>query len=158
MKARINLDECVTSNTDPSYTDLTTNAALYTTSRLMKSNERTSWYSSLDFSEVAPLQNRASMVTPLMPQRPSGYPDVQIQSFRAYINGRFVSEARVRWVDTATADLADISVSGIGTTLRGARQQRQPTGGWAIFNGMRYDVSTATMVPSYTNSETLDTP
>jgi len=128
--------------------DMTVESNLAIGSPLLKKQQRAPWYSACNFIEIGPLINRTGMVNPLMPQRPASYPDVQIGSFRSYVNGRFVSDSRVRWVDLNSGETAEVGVAGLGTTLRGARQQRrpEPSGGWAVFRGMWYDPSIAAMI------------
>jgi len=99
-------------------------------------------------SYMRPLENRSQLVEPLMIQKPSTWPDLGIIAQRVIHNGRFTSIARVRWADPVSGEIAELGVTSIGTTLRGARQQRKPGGGWATFFG----------VNDPRNDNTLDSP
>lgn len=46
-------------------------------------------------------------------------------------NTRFVNLARVTWTNPVNGQTSELSFTSFGTTLRGARQQRHPSGGWA---------------------------
>ncbi|HYE06742.1 MAG TPA: hypothetical protein VEL07_14590 [Planctomycetota bacterium] len=68
---------------------------------------------------------------PLLPLAPRHWPriDVSIQRFVRF--ARFTQIARVRWTSPLTGVAAELNFTGFSTTLRGARQQRRPTSGWA---------------------------
>lgn len=68
-----------------------------------------------------------------MPQRPVHWPGLSVSVQRFIKNTRFVNVARVSWTNSITGEVAELSFSGFGTTLRGARQQRKDDvkGGWA---------------------------
>ena len=63
-------------------------------------------------------------------------------------NAHHVAVAKISRFSPMTGELIELSWTGLGTTLRGARQQRQPTTGWA-----RWDND-----PGVTNDPTLDSP
>ncbi len=67
----------------------------------------------------------------LLVQRPPNWPGLSISVQRFIKNTRFVNMARVSWTNAITGQSAELSFSGFGTTLRGARQQRNASGGWA---------------------------
>lgn len=67
----------------------------------------------------------------LLEYRPSHWPDLSLQSMRYLSNSRFVTLLRVGWVSPLTGQQTFLSFTAISTSLRGARQQRRPTGGWA---------------------------
>ena len=85
--------------------------------------------------ELAWLWNHSTIAEPLMPMRPAEWPSLTISVQRGMNFGRMRSVCRVRWTDNQTAGVAELHVTSIGTTLRGARQQRQPTQGWAVWYG-----------------------
>lgn len=68
---------------------------------------------------------------PLLDYRPSHWPDLTLQSMRYLSNSRFVTLLRVGWVSPLTGQQTYLSFTTISTSLRGARQQRRTTGGWA---------------------------
>ncbi|MBA3936513.1 MAG: prepilin-type N-terminal cleavage/methylation domain-containing protein [Planctomycetes bacterium] len=64
--------------------------------------------------------------------RPSQWPDVQVSVGRFIKNGRHLAMAKIRRVAPLTGEVIELTWSGLGTTLRGARQQRLRDGsGWA---------------------------
>lgn len=63
--------------------------------------------------------------------RPSHWPDLTLQSMRYLSNSRFVTLLRVGWMSPLTGQQTFLSFTTISTSLRGARQQRRLTGGWA---------------------------
>lgn len=63
--------------------------------------------------------------------RPQNWPGLDVSVQRFIKNTRFVNIARVTWTNPISGQTAELSFTGFGTTLRGARQQRNPTGGWA---------------------------
>ncbi len=67
----------------------------------------------------------------LLAARPENWPGLETSVQRFIKNTRFVNMARVTWTDPISGETAELSFSGFGTTLRGARQQRHPKGGWA---------------------------
>lgn len=84
--------------------------------------------------------------------KPDHWPAVTVGVGRFVKSGHFVNIAKVRWVSPLTGDTTELSFTGFGTSLRGARMQRRPgmgsTAGWA-----RWDNS-----PAVTNDAHLDTP
>lgn len=80
-----------------------------------------------------------------LPVRPLTWPGLEVSVQRFIKNTRFVNLARVTWTNPINGQTAELSFTGFGTTLRGARQQRHPDGGWA-----RWDNDGST------NSPTLD--
>lgn len=83
--------------------------------------------------------NRLIQVPPLTPQRPGSWPDLRLAFLRTITKGRFAGVGFVRWLDQTTGKEVELEVCALGTTLRGARQQRHRDGGWATFYGVRYD-------------------
>jgi len=79
--------------------------------------------------------------------RPQNWPGLTVSVQRFIKNTRFVNIARVSWTNALTGEVAELSFSGFGTTLRGARQQRKddPNGGWAKWDN-----------DGSTNDKTLD--
>jgi prepilin-type N-terminal cleavage/methylation domain-containing protein len=66
--------------------------------------------------------------------RPVNWPGLEVSVQRFIKNTRFVNLARVRWTNPMTGQTAELSFTGFGTTLRGARQQRAASGGWAAWD------------------------
>ncbi len=68
----------------------------------------------------------------LLDIKPSQWPEMQVSVGRFIKNGRHVAIAKVRRVSPLTGELIELTWTGLGSTLRGARQQRLQTGdGWA---------------------------
>jgi hypothetical protein len=84
----------------------------------------------------------------LMGQGPEHWPVVTVGVARYIKSAKFANVARVRWVNPMTGNQAEVSFTGVGTTLRGARMQRRPTSGWA-----RWDNA-----PGSVNDPHLDSP
>lgn len=63
--------------------------------------------------------------------RPQNWPGLDVSVQRFIKNTRFVNVARVTWTNPISGETSELSFTGFGTTLRGARQQRGATGGWA---------------------------
>ncbi|MBA3700639.1 MAG: type II secretion system protein [Planctomycetes bacterium] len=63
--------------------------------------------------------------------KPTHWPDLTLQSMRYLSNSRFVTLLRIGWVSPLTGQQTFLSFTTISTSLRGARQQRSPLGGWA---------------------------
>lgn len=79
--------------------------------------------------------------------RPQNWPGLNVSVQRFIKNTRFVNLARVTWTNPITGQTSELSFTGFGTTLRGARQQRNPDGSWAAWDN-----------DGSTNSRTLDSP
>ena len=84
----------------------------------------------------------------LMAERPEMWPEVKVSVARFIKSAHHVAVAKISRLSPLTGELIELSWTGLGTTLRGARQQRQPTTGWA-----RWDND-----PGMTNDPTLDSP
>lgn len=63
--------------------------------------------------------------------RPAHWPDVYVSVGRYIKNARHVALAKVRQISPFTGETIELSWTGLGTSLRGARQQRHATTGWA---------------------------
>lgn len=85
--------------------------------------------------ELAWMWNHSTIAEPLMPMRPTEWPNLTMTVQRGMNLGRMRTVCRVRWTDNQTAAVAELHVTSIGTSLRGARQQRQLTQGWAVWYG-----------------------
>jgi type II secretory pathway pseudopilin PulG len=68
---------------------------------------------------------------PLMGVQPTHWPVVSVGVARYIKSAKFANVARVRWTNPITGAESELSFTGVGTTLRGARMQRRPGGGWA---------------------------
>lgn len=86
--------------------------------------------------------------TDLTGNRPAHWPDVYVSVGRYIKNARHVALAKVRQISPYTGETIELSWTGLGTSLRGARQQRHYNNGWA-----RWDNGN-----NATNDPHLDTP
>lgn len=84
----------------------------------------------------------------LLESRPDAWPDVHVSVGRLIKNAHHVAVAKVRRFSPLNGELIELSWCGVGTSLRGARQQRHQTTGWARWD----NASGATIDPH------LDTP
>jgi prepilin-type N-terminal cleavage/methylation domain-containing protein len=86
---------------------------------------------------------------------PAQWPKAEVTVKRFIKNARFVQLCTLRWTSPVTGASAELSFSGFGTTLRGARQQRceTPDKGWAKWYG---PTATTTFLPGERNDTTLD--
>jgi prepilin-type N-terminal cleavage/methylation domain-containing protein len=73
----------------------------------------------------------ATVVKPLMERKPSHWPDISLAVTRYHAAGHLVNTCTVRWANLQTGQVASVTFNAIGTTLRGARQQRHRVSGWA---------------------------
>ncbi|MBA3936014.1 MAG: prepilin-type N-terminal cleavage/methylation domain-containing protein [Planctomycetes bacterium] len=67
----------------------------------------------------------------LLADRPATWPQVSVAVVRFIKNTRHVALCKVRWVSPLSGETVELSFAGFGTSLRGARQQRARSGGWA---------------------------
>ncbi|HYE04811.1 MAG TPA: type II secretion system protein [Planctomycetota bacterium] len=89
---------------------------------------------------------RTAVARPLVAPSPAHWPSVAVSTARSLRLRRFIAMSRVAWADPVSGERGQVAFSCMGTTLRGARQQRHPNGGWA-----RWDDA-----PTATNDPTLD--
>ena len=108
------------------------------------------------------LQNAIYVATlgkPVMPQRPADWPSPLLLSQRYAAEGRIMAQYRVRFQDAVSGKIVEIGFNALGSTLRGARQQRLRTPisgtGWATFYGAD-TIGTQTFRGAATNDLTLD--
>ncbi len=80
--------------------------------------------------------------------RPAHWPAVEHSVQRYVKHGRFLAVCRVRWISPVTGVHGELSFTGFGTSLRGARQQRGRDGGWASWDNK----------PGTINQPSLDAP
>ncbi len=85
---------------------------------------------------------------PLLRLRPAHWPQTEVSINRAIKNRRFIAMSFVRLASPLTGQVMEFTFSAFGTSLRGARQQRRPQGGWA-----RWDNAAG-----FVNDPTLDSP
>lgn len=82
---------------------------------------------------IRDLTEKAVVSRSLLEQgKPEHWPDLTLQSMRYLSNSRFVTLLRVGWMSPLTGQQTWLSFTTISTSLRGARQQRSPAGGWAL--------------------------
>lgn len=86
---------------------------------------------------LAVLWNRVTEARPVTAQRPTSWPELQVLSARLLARGHFQHLCAVRWTDPQTGEVAELKFNALGTTLRGARQQRHRNQGWAAWYGPR---------------------
>lgn len=84
----------------------------------------------------------------LLDARPANWPEIQVSVGRIIKNAHHVAVAKVRRFSPLNGELIELSWCGLGTTLRGARQQRNQATGWA-----RWDNSSGAII-----DPNLDTP
>lgn len=89
----------------------------------------------------------------LMTTKPLSWPSVYTAVGRLVKSGHHVAVAKIRRIDAINGGFSEISFLGLGTTLRGARMQRNPNGGWANWD----DVPGASNDPNF-DSPTRSTP
>jgi hypothetical protein len=97
------------------------------------------------------LQQFMSLMMPLKPWAtllPASWPQLSVGVARYIKSAKFVGIARIRWSDPLTGKTSELSFTGVGSSLRGARMQRKPTSGWADWDN----------APGATNDANLDTP
>lgn len=81
---------------------------------------------------------------PLITAKPSNWPDVSVAVGRLLKNAHFVAVAKVNRLSPLTGEVIELSWCGLGTTLRGARQQRHQGTGWARWD----NAASATIDPN----------
>jgi prepilin-type N-terminal cleavage/methylation domain-containing protein len=67
----------------------------------------------------------------MMAEIPGHWPVTETGLGRYVKNSRHVAIARIRQTNSYTGEVIELSWTGLGTTLRGARMQRKTTSGWA---------------------------
>ncbi len=87
-----------------------------------------------DAGAQADFNRKTAVPYGLLALRPANWPDVVTSVQRFVKNARHATISRVRWISPITGDSAELSYAGFGTTLRGARQQRRPDTGWALYD------------------------
>ncbi|MBA3686416.1 MAG: hypothetical protein H0W72_14420, partial [Planctomycetes bacterium] len=93
--------------------------------------------------------NNTAAYRPLLVQKPVSWPGVDVTVSRLLAYGRRVNVCRVQRISPSTGEMVELSFTGLGTTLQGARCQRTPTpnGGWAPWDN----------AASFTPGPTMDT-
>lgn len=79
----------------------------------------------------------ATVVRPLLPQRPEDWPEVTAEVCRYLIAGHLNTAVAIRITDPVNGDWRQLDFNAWGSNLRGARQQRHRDGsrGWARWLG-----------------------
>ncbi len=99
-------------------------------------------------TELQWFMNHTNFPEALLTAKPDHWNQIEVSVGRFIKNGRHVALARVKQIAPMTGEVTELTWSGLGSSLRGARQQRHQTTGWAKWdNG-----SGATVDPN------LDTP
>jgi prepilin-type N-terminal cleavage/methylation domain-containing protein len=91
------------------------------------------WNNGGDFTRLINETDNSAWVLSL--DGPAAWPKATVSVARFIKTARFVSLCKVRWTSPLTGETAQLAFAGFGTTLRGARQQRRLTGGWAAWDG-----------------------
>ncbi len=68
---------------------------------------------------------------PVLDQRPKTWPAVDVAVARMLTFGRYTNTCRIQRVVPVSGEVVELSFTSLGTSLRGARNQRAPNGGWA---------------------------
>jgi hypothetical protein len=114
------------------------------------SNEYYSGYVS-DFGSNTALQQFINITiprSPLLQTQPAHWSVVSVGVGHFIKSAKFVNIAKVRWQSPLSGSLSELTFTGVGSTLRGARMQRRPDLGWA-----KWDNATTAI-----NDANLDTP
>ena len=80
------------------------------------------------------LQQFMTLMMPLKPWAtalPETWPTLSVGVARYVKSAKFVGIARIRWTDPLNGNTSELSFTGVGSSLRGARMQRKITSGWA---------------------------
>ena len=86
------------------------------------------------------LVKKSGAIEQALPNRPSFWPDVSSEVRRILEHGHFITTCMVSSVHPITGEKMSVAFAVISTNLRGARQQRLPTMGWADpFSGPTLD-------------------
>lgn len=91
-------------------------------------------------SSVTTLMNRSLSSRKQLDQKPLHWPEIKVEVARFLSHNRFVTLSKIGFTNTLTGQPIELSFTAIGTTLRGARQQRKPGApgsgaGWAKWYG-----------------------
>ncbi len=113
-------------------------------------------YSDTDYSagsSPSAMQDFVGITLPytgIMAAQPGTWPSVSVAVGHYVKSAHYVHLAKIRWTSPLTGQMAEFSFDGIGSTLRGARMQRQPgtAAGWASWDN----------APSAVNQANLDGP
>ncbi len=89
---------------------------------------------------VDEFMNTSLSSKPQLEAKPNHWPNVELQVTRFFNHNRFVCLNKIQLVNNVTGQLTELSFSALGTTMRGARQQRKPGNagsgaGWAAWHG-----------------------
>jgi hypothetical protein len=93
-------------------------------------------------TSINSLNQRSLSSRPQLAAKPVHWPDIKLQVARFICYNRFVCLNKIGFVNMITGEPIELSFTAIGTTLRGARQQRKPGApgsgaGWAAWYGPR---------------------
>lgn len=87
-------------------------------------------------SSIDGFMNRSLSTRNQLAQKPAHWPEIKVEVARFLTHNRFVTLSKIGFTNTLTGQPLELSFTAIGTTLRGARQQRKPGApgsgaGWA---------------------------
>ncbi len=85
-------------------------------------------------AELNTFLSRINYPEKIMREKPDHWPTVEVSVGRLIKNAHHVAVAKIRRVSALTAETIELSWCGLGSTLRGARQQRKPGSGWATWD------------------------
>ncbi len=80
---------------------------------------------------VPDLLNKTRIVQPLLTLAPAYWPAAQVTTVRFLTYSRFAAVFSVGWTSPVTGEHVALNFSALGSSLRGARQQRHRDGGWS---------------------------
>ena len=99
-------------------------------------------------SGLQDLLSHTANKTLLVAQYPLTWPAIKTCVGRMIKNDHHIAVAKIDRLDPLTGKISELSFVGLGTTLRGARMQRAPGGGWAAWDDQ----------PGTANPANLDSP
>ena len=105
-------------------------------------NIRDKYNTGIDASEssIKSLMDRSLSSRKQLEEKPANWPEVKVEVARFLTYNRFVTLSKFGFSNAITGEHIELSFTAIGTTLRGARQQRKPGipgsgAGWANWYG-----------------------
>ena len=112
---------------------------------LMEESHRMVWRLAWAADSYAALLERIANARDRLPLRPTHWPAMNVSMARFLSQQRMVAWSTVRVTSPVTGDNLKLSFTGFGTSLRGARQQRRPAGGWAAWDNRPGAINDATL-------------
>ncbi len=88
---------------------------------------------------------RTAVPRQLVAPSPAHWPSVAVSTARSLRLRRFIAMSRVAWADPVSGERGQVAFSCMGTTLRGARQQRHASAGWARWDNAPLAINDPTL-------------